>query len=115
MQTADCYAVFRKNSKVKNQIYRGVAQLGEEIRRVLRTIQAKLWGEKTTSNATRSKQAVRLCFWGKRSAFVNGMLFADLGSKQAKNWINADMAQLVEQLIRNEQAVGSSPTISSKK
>ena len=27
----------------------------------------------------------------------------------------ADMAQLVEQLIRNEQAVGSSPTISSKK
>ena len=25
------------------------------------------------------------------------------------------MAQLVEQLIRNEQAVGSSPTISSKK
>lgn len=37
-----------------------------------------------------------------------------LGSKQVKNWINADMAQLVEQLIRNEQAVGSSPTISSK-
>ena len=24
---ADCYAVFRKNNKVKNQIYRGVAQL----------------------------------------------------------------------------------------
>jgi hypothetical protein len=39
---ADCYAVFRKNNKVKNQIYRGVAQLGEEVRRVLRTIQAKL-------------------------------------------------------------------------
>ena len=36
------------------------------------------------------------------------------GSKQVENWINADMAQLVEQLIRNEQAVGSSPTISSK-
>ena len=28
--------------------------------------------------------------------------------------VEADMAQLVEQLIRNEQAVGSSPTISSK-
>lgn len=28
--------------------------------------------------------------------------------------VYADMAQLVEQLIRNEQAVGSSPTISSK-
>ena len=26
----------------KTQIYRGVAQLGEEVRRVLRTIQAKL-------------------------------------------------------------------------
>ena len=39
---ADCYAVLRKNNKVKNQIYRGVAQLGEEVRRVLRTIQAKL-------------------------------------------------------------------------
>ena len=37
-----------------------------------------------------------------------------LGSKQVENWTNADMAQLVEQLIRNEQAVGSSPTISSK-
>ncbi len=29
--------------------------------------------------------------------------------------LNADMAQLVEQLIRNQQVVGSSPTISSKK
>ena len=28
--------------------------------------------------------------------------------------INADMAQLVEQRIRNAQVVGSSPTISSK-
>lgn len=28
---------------------------------------------------------------------------------------HADMAQLVEQLIRNQQVVGSSPTISSKK
>ena len=29
------------------------------------------------------------------------------------NIFHADMAQLVEQLIRNEQVVGSSPTISS--
>lgn len=28
---------------------------------------------------------------------------------------HADMAQLVEQLIRNQQVVGSSPTISSRK
>ena len=33
---------------------------------------------------------------------------------QAKNGINATVAQLVEQRIRNAQAVGSSPTISSK-
>ena len=29
--------------------------------------------------------------------------------------MRADLAQLVEQLIRNEQVVGSSPTSSSKK
>ena len=62
----------------------------------------------------RPKRVVRLCFWGKSSSFVNGRLFADLGSKQAKNWTNATVAQLVEQRIRNAQAVGSSPTSSSK-
>ena len=39
---ADCYIEIHRIDKVKNQIYRGVAQLGEEVRRVLRTIQAKL-------------------------------------------------------------------------
>ena len=34
--------------------------------------------------------------------------------KLIKNLIFASMAQLVEQLIRNEQVVGSSPTTSSK-
>ena len=61
--------------------------------------------------------AVFRCFWCILYffiCFVNGRLFADLGSKQTKNWINADMAQLVEQRIRNAQAVGSSPTSSSK-
>ena len=31
------------------------------------------------------------------------------------DWQNADVAQLVEQLIRNEQVIGSNPTISSSK
>ena len=35
--------------------------------------------------------------------------------KSITNIIFADMAQLVEQRIRNAQVVGSSPTISSKK
>ena len=56
-------------------LYRGVAQLGEEVCRVRRTVQARLWGEKTRSNAMRPKQAVRLCFWGNRASFgsINGV------------------------------------------
>ncbi len=42
VSAADCYIEIHRTDKVKNQIYRGVAQLGEEVRRVLRTIQAKL-------------------------------------------------------------------------
>ena len=38
-----------------------------------------------------------------------------LAEKSITNIILADMAQLVEQRIRNAQVVGSSPTISSKK
>jgi len=39
---ADCFIEIHRIDKVKNQIYRGVAQLGEEVRRILRMIQAKL-------------------------------------------------------------------------
>lgn len=70
--------------------------MGEEVRRVLRTIQAKLWGEKTTSNATRSKRAVRLCFWGTRS----GLLY----------WNSQDW-QSKKSNISGCSAVGSAPAL----
>ena len=80
--------------------------MGEEIRRVLRTKQAKLWGEKTRSNAKRSKRAMRLCFWGKRSG--------DIAQRQIDRIklnfkSNRGVAQMVARLVRDQEAVGSNP------
>jgi len=44
---ADCYAVLRKNNKVKNQIYRGVAQLVARL----------LWEHRRCSHRTKAKTA----------------------------------------------------------
>ena len=86
--------------------------MGEEIRRVLRTKQAKLWGEKTRSNAKRSKRAVRLCFWGKRSG--------DIAQRQIDRIklnfkSNRGVAQMVARLVRDQEAVGSNPATPTRK
>jgi hypothetical protein len=44
---------------------------------------------------------------------VGTCLCENWGSEEAEElqWLNADIAQLVEQVIRNDQVVGSNPTI----